>query len=182
MSTRHAVEAPAAGVAMTRATRDRAPAHARIFASWVELPTWCALTPVARALLTEILARFRPGANGKLAWPVRKVAGILGVSKATAARALIELERNGWLSVTRVAGFGGRATPASYLLAMFPNDVTGEPASHAFEYLPGEISRVPRSPPSRQMDKGVPPVRLNGIAGGTGQSRQRDTPAMKAGQ
>lgn len=155
--SRHTGETPVTGVAMTIATRDRAPAHARIFASWVELPTWRPLSPVARALLVEILARFRPGENGKLAWPVRKAAGIRGVSKATAARALIELERNGWISVTRVAGFGGKAKPSTYLLAMFKNDVTGEPPSNAFEHLPGEISRVPRSPLSRLRDKAALP-------------------------
>ncbi len=175
MSSRHVAETPATGSVMTRATRNRAAAHARIMSSWVELPTWRALSPVARSLLVEILARFRPGENGKLAWPVRKAADLLGVSKATAARALIELERNGWLSVTRVAGFGGRAKPATYLLAMFKNDVTGEPASNAFEHLPGESSRVPRKSQFRQRDKTVPPVRLNGFAGGTGQSRQTDT-------
>jgi hypothetical protein len=49
---------------MTRAARDRTPAHARVFAYWVELPTWRALSPVARTLLVEVLARFRPGNNG----------------------------------------------------------------------------------------------------------------------
>ena len=83
---------------MSYATRDRTPSHARIFATWVELPTWRALSPVARALLIEILARFHGVNNGRLEWPVRRAAQCLGVSKTTASRALVELERNGWIS------------------------------------------------------------------------------------
>lgn len=159
---------------MSYATRDRAPAHARIFATWVVLPAWRALSPVARALLVEMLARFRPGQNGALEWPVRKAANAVGVSKATAARALIELERNGWLSVTRVAAFGGRPKPATYLLAMFGNDLTGEPPSRAFEHAPGEAARIPRP------RNAVPPMRLNGFARETRQSQQRDKPEAES--
>ncbi len=124
--------------------------------------------------MVEILARYRPLENGRLEWPVRKAATVLGVSKATAARALIELERNGWLSVTRVAGFGGRAKPATYLLAMFKDDVSGEPSSNSFENLPGESLRVQRGPQSHQRDKAVPPMRLNSFTEGTRQSLERD--------
>lgn len=163
---------------MTNATRERASPHARIYSSWVELPTWRALSPTARALLVEILARFRPGENGALEWPVRRAADVLGVSKATGARSLSELERNGWLSVARVGKFGGKAKPATYALAMFKDDAAGELASMAFEHLPGEPYRVPRKRQSRQADKTVPPLRLNGFTGGTGQSRGRDKPAL----
>lgn len=166
---------------MTRATRDRAPSHARVYSRWLELPTWQALSPEARALLVEILARYRPGENGRLAWPVRRAGEVLGVSKSTAARALTELERNGWLAVARNAAFGGRARPALYALAMFVDDTSGQPPSNAFEAVPGERLRASRranTPPvSHGRDKPVPPVGLHGFAGGTRQSHQRDTPA-----
>ncbi len=163
---------------MAHAWRDRAPAHARIFSGWLELPTWRALSTNARALLVEIIGRYRPGENGRLAWPVRRAAEVLGVSKATAGRALIELERNGWIKVVSVAAFGGRAKPATYMLTMFRDDATGEPASNAFEYLPGESAHVKRSKKvasqSHGRDKPVPVARLNGFTGGTRQSHGAD--------
>src|SRR4051812_17479032 len=94
-------------------------AHARIYSTWLDLPTWRALSPNAIALLVEMLARYRPGENGRIQWPVRQVAKVLHVSKSTAGTALIELERNGWIQVEKVAGFGGAATPATYRLTMF---------------------------------------------------------------
>ncbi len=66
---------------MTTATRDRAPPHARIYSRWLDLPTWQALSPDARALLVEIMARYRPPNNGMLSWPVRLAADVLGVER-----------------------------------------------------------------------------------------------------
>jgi hypothetical protein len=169
---------------MTVATRDRAPAHARIYSSWVNLPTWRALSPNARCLLVEMLARFRPGENGKLEWPVRSVADVLGVSKATGARVLIELERNGWLKVVKVSAFGGRASPARYALTMFADDTTGEPPSRAFEYVSGEASAVKRTKrsasQSHKKDKLVPVARRDGFTGGTRQSHGADKKGVDA--
>jgi hypothetical protein len=168
---------------MTRATRDRAPPHARIHSRWLDLPTWQALSPDARALLVEIMGRYRPGENGRLSWPVRRAAEVLGVSKTTAARALLELERNGWLAVTRNARFSGKARPALYGLAMFPEDSSGQPASNAFEVRSGERLRAPRKSGkqrvSRQRDSPVPPKGLNGPPGGTKQSAGEDKPVLR---
>jgi len=170
---------------MTAATSARAPAHVRIHCAWLEFPTWRALSLAARNLLVEILAdyrpksRFGPGNNGRLSWPARRAAERLGVSKATGARALIELERNGWITVSTVSAFGGRAKPATYAVTMFLNDVTGEPASFAFEHLPGEPARKDRKRKTASQahgeDKAVPLVRLNGFTGRTTQSQGEDT-------
>lgn len=166
---------------MTQATGARAPAHVRIHCAWLELPTWRALSSAARSLLVEILAEYRPAKNGFLAWPVRRAAQRLSVSKDTAARALIELERNGWLKVSTAAAFGGRAKGATYAVTMFPDDRTGEPASFAFEHLPGEPARRERKRKrvsvSHGKDKAVPPVRRNGRTGRTKQSHGKDKPA-----
>lgn len=169
---------------MTIATRDRAPAHARVYSSWVNLSTWRALSPNARCLLVEMLARFRPGDNGKLEWPVRAVADVLGVSKATGARVLIELERNGWIKVVKVSAFGGRASPARYALTMFADDVSGEPASRAFEYLRGEesVARPKKKSASQShgKDKPVPVARRDGFTRGTRQSHGADKSSADA--
>jgi hypothetical protein len=163
---------------MVMASKHRDGPHARIYEKWLTLPTWRALSLAARSLLVEILARYRPGDNGKLAWSVRQAAQVLGVSKSTAARALTELELNGWIAVATVSAFGGKAKPATYTLTMYPDDVTGDPASRAFESLPGNSSRARcrarPSPQSQKGDKAVLPVGRDGFAGGTSQSHPGD--------
>ena len=130
---------------MAKATNLRDRAHARVYAHWRTLPAWRLLSPVARCVLVEILMENRPGLNGRLEWSCRKAGRAVGVSKDRAARALIELEMLGWLSVERAALFGRRNPPAHYALTMFPNDVSGEPASFAFETIdPG--ARCARTP------------------------------------
>ncbi len=84
--------------------------------------------------MLEILLEYRPGNNGRLSWPCRRAASTIGVGKDTASRALKELEFKGWLTVERVALFGRRTTPAEYALTMYVNDLSGEPASMAFEH------------------------------------------------
>src|SRR5271155_4130398 len=120
---------------MAKATNLRDRAHARIYAHWRQYPAWQILSLAARALLTEILLEYRPGSNGRLEWSCRKAGRAVGISKDSAARALTELESLGWLKVERVALFGRRNTPASYALTMYANDVTGDPASFAFEHI-----------------------------------------------
>ena len=127
-----------------RATTYRDNSHVRIYATWLDLPTWRALSLAAQALLVRVMAEYRPGRNGFLEWPARKAAASIGVSKATASRALTELERNGWLQVVRVAAFSGAHRPALYRLTMYPCDATGEPASRAFEQLSGERATTDR--------------------------------------
>ena len=118
---------------MPAATKYRDRPHARIYFARLELPAWRELSLAARCLLTEMLARYRPGENGRLEWPVRRVAEVLGVSKSTAATALNELETIGWIEVTRVGNFSRKGRSSLYALATVDNDVTGEPATRAFE-------------------------------------------------
>src|SRR5271154_5788370 len=120
---------------MAKATKFRDRPHARIYAHWRQYPAWRALSLASRALLVEILFEYRPGLNGGLEWSCRKAAKAVGVSKDRAARSLTQLECLGWLTVERLAKFSRRNAPACYALTMFPNDVTGDPASFAFEHI-----------------------------------------------
>jgi hypothetical protein len=88
---------------------------------------------------------YRPGLNGKLEWSCRKAANAIVVSKDRAARALIQLELLGWLTVERIGGFKSR-NAARYALTMFANDVTGDPASHAFEHIDPDIALLRVAP------------------------------------
>lgn len=118
---------------MAAATKYRDRPHARIYSAWVELPAWREASLAARCLLVEMLARYRPGENGRLEWSVRRVAEVLGVSKTTASAVLVELETIGWIVVMRTGSFSGKSRASLYALAMYINDVTGEPAARAFE-------------------------------------------------
>jgi hypothetical protein len=118
---------------MATATKYRDRPHARIYSAWMELAAWREASLAARVLLIEMLARYRPGDNGRLEWSIRRVAEVLGASKATASTALKELETVGWIEVTRVGSFSRKGRPSHYALAMFANDVTGEPATRTFE-------------------------------------------------
>jgi hypothetical protein len=118
---------------MPAANKYRDRPHARIYSAWLELPAWRELSLAARCLLVEMIAWYRPGENGRLEWSVRRVAEVLRVSKSTASVALIELETIGWIEVTRAGSFSRKGRASRYALAMYANDVTGEPATHTFE-------------------------------------------------
>jgi hypothetical protein len=134
-------------------------------------PAWTSLSLAARAILVEILLEYRPGNNGRLSWPCRRAAGAIGVGKDTASRALKELELKAWLTVERVALFGRRPTPAEYALTMYVNDLTGEPASKAFEHWTpdspvcvasqGQRGRISGTEPSQGEDTDPSPRRNN---------------------
>ena len=132
-----------------------------------QYPAWRALSLASRALLVEILLEYRPGLNGRLEWSCRKAAQAIGVSKDSAARALTQLELLGWLTVERVGGFGRRNAPARYALTMFANDVTGDPASFAFEHIDPDNPLLGRFR--------VAPQGQRGRISGTAASRRRDT-------
>ncbi|MHB2167454.1 helix-turn-helix domain-containing protein [Alsobacter sp. R-9] len=119
-------------------TRDRP--HARIYFDWLELPAYRALSLAAQALLTHMLANYRPNENGRLSWSVRRVADAIQVSKATASRALNELEANGWIAVTAVGRFGCKARGSRYRLTMY-EDFDQSPPTR--DYL--HVSANPRT-------------------------------------
>jgi hypothetical protein len=140
---------------------------------WRQYPAWRSLSLTSRALLVEILQEYRPGQNGRLEWSCRKAGQAIGVSKNRAARALTQLECLGWLKVERIALFGRRNAPACYALTMYVNDVTGDPASFAFEHIDPDN---PLLGPFR-----VAPEGRHGRISGTQASRLGDTRAISAG-
>ena len=148
---------------MARAQNQRDRSHARIYSEWLGLPSWRALSPQAVKLLVEILGRFRPGDNGRLPLSARLAGEYLNASKATGARALRELDDNGWIRPMRLASFADRkGTATDYRLTMFSDDVTGEIPTR--EYLDaGQITYAP-----------VSPMRPNGSRRETERSQIRD--------
>lgn len=117
---------------MTTATKTRDKPHARIYAAWLLLTAWRNLTAHARALLVEMFAEYRPGLNGLLEWPQSRVAALLHCGNVKARDTLVELEKAGWIEVTRVGSFSGPRQATRYRLTWYSCDVTGDPASAAF--------------------------------------------------
>src|SRR5450631_1977545 len=99
---------------MAAATKFSDGPHARIYSAWLELPAWREASLAARGLLVEMLARYRPGDNGRLEWSVRRVAEVLRVSKSTASAVLIELETIGWIVVMRAGSFSAKGRASHY--------------------------------------------------------------------
>lgn len=105
----------------------------RIYATWMRLPAWRVLTPYAVTILNELLGRYRPGFN-LMSVSERTAAQWGRCARATAAKALVELETCGWIVVERVGRTDGpKARRASaYSLTMYADD-WGNPPTCAFK-------------------------------------------------
>ena len=91
----------------------------------METQAWRALSPVAQALYPWLKLEWRgPNANnnGRIRFSTRQAADAMGVNTKTAARAFRDLQRHGFIVVTKAArlGLGGEATAPSYELTELP--------------------------------------------------------------
>jgi DNA-binding MarR family transcriptional regulator len=94
---------------------------------------WKALSFGARAAFVEVARLYNGHNNGQLALSARTLAERLGCSKATAARALNELEEKGFVGVQRLGTFRRRDRLATeYFLTLYRNDVNYDPPTKAF--------------------------------------------------
>jgi hypothetical protein len=118
---------------MHKATKFTDRPHARIYQAWLTLPAWRTLSGNAAKLLCAMLADYRSGRNGKLAWSDKRAGYAIGMSESSGRRALEELEVKGWIAIQCI-GKMRRDMPTTYALAGYPNDETGEPATMAFEH------------------------------------------------
>lgn len=113
--------------------------------------SWLDLKPLARACYIELASAFTGSNNGKIAFSSRIMAKRLGVGKATASRAIAELEVHGFVETAQPSSFQNKIRlAAEYRLTAFKCDKTGELASKNFmRWMP-------------QIQKTVPPVRPYG--------------------
>lgn len=119
--------------AVPTATKYKDAAHARVYATWVASLAWQNLSGNASKLIVTLLANYRPRTdrNGALQISGARAGALIGMSEAAGRRALDELVDGGWLTLEQFGKFR-RDAPALYGLTMFPNAVTGAPASMAF--------------------------------------------------
>jgi hypothetical protein len=97
---------------------------------------WRMLSPVARAVLIEVLAIYNGSNNGYLALSARTAGERVNCSKDTAARAFRELQRTGFLELSIQGAFHRKDRHASeWRVTLHPCNRTHEPASSAFMQL-----------------------------------------------
>ena len=84
----------------------------------MEYPAWGALSPYAQALYPWLKLEWKGpnnNNNGRIQMSVRQAAKRLGCSTKTSAKALIELQRKGWVVVKRKAVLGVEGAARAHL-------------------------------------------------------------------
>lgn len=102
---------------------------------------WLHLKPMARACYVEMAMAYNGSNNGRIAYATRVMAERLGVDKATASRAIAELERHGFLFVTQRSAYHIKRS-AEFRLTAFKCDRSGEWASKLFMQWASEIQNT----------------------------------------
>ncbi|MBP0579585.1 hypothetical protein J8I29_09725 [Labrys sp. LIt4] len=118
---------------MALATKQRDRPHARLYAEWLHLPAWDALSPEAITLLVTLMARFRPFDGNCIALSDRQAAALAHCSRPTAVKAIASLVELGWLEIEAIGSFRGARDKrvSRYSLTCQPR-YAGEPAKMTF--------------------------------------------------
>ncbi|HZH09298.1 MAG TPA: hypothetical protein VEZ24_02895 [Microvirga sp.] len=107
--------------------------HVRLYHWLLDSPAWKSLTAVERALYIELSQRFYGSNNGRIGLSVRDAGDALHISKNTAARAFMTLQKRGFIAMVRRGHFDRKLRHASeWRLTEYSCDVTGELATKAF--------------------------------------------------
>jgi hypothetical protein len=94
---------------------------------------WRSLDGNARAIYIELAMLYRGSNNGRIGFSARQAARAIQVSTATAARAMIHLQRRGFIIAVIKGHFANKREATRWRLTEFNCDVTGQPASRDFE-------------------------------------------------
>src|ERR1700704_6067474 len=106
---------------------NKAPRHVRLYHWMLDSRAWQSLDGNARALYIEIAQRYAgPNTNnGRIPYAVREASVALGISRATASRALAILEERGFLVPTVKGAFSLKKRHATeWRLTEHPCDIT----------------------------------------------------------
>lgn len=106
-------------------------------------PAWTSLSLAARCTFLELLRVYDGSNNGRLIMSARMLDERLPVSRATAARALKELQNRGFLEPVRPGGFNvksGQRRASEWRVTCYRCDVTGAlPAKTFMRWQTGKI-------------------------------------------
>ncbi len=107
--------------------------HVRLYRHMMDSDAYLSLTSQARAVLMEVARIYNGGNNGLLAVSVRTAATRCNISKDTASRAFIDLERKGFIELVKRGAFSLKHRHASeWRLTWVRCDVTDALPSRAF--------------------------------------------------
>jgi len=131
------------------------PRYVMLFHWMLTGDAWKDLSAAGRAIYIELERRYNGSNNGLIHYSVREAARDVRVSKATAARALRELQAHGFIVVEKRGAFHLKVRHASeYRLTTHESNVEGLP--FAEKLATKEFMRWP------EIQNTVPPVRLTG--------------------
>ena len=99
----------------------------------IDSAAWRSLSFAAQSAFIQIVRLYKGWNNGQLVLAASALAERLDCSKATAARALNDLEEKGFVGIQKMGMFRRRDRLATeYFLTHYPNDATGELPTKAF--------------------------------------------------
>ena len=113
-----------------RTTSER---YVRLTHRMMQTQAWRSLDGVARAIYLELAALYNGRNNGSVGLSVRQAAQAVGVSKATAARAMLLLQDRGFIAAVSKGRFDRSRHATEWRLTEFKCDLTGQPASRDFD-------------------------------------------------
>jgi hypothetical protein len=126
--------------------------HLRLYHWFLRSGAWQSLSPNARALYVEMVARYNGSNNGRIHMSVREGADLLRIGKNAAATALVQLQERGFIVVTRRGGFNLRhrdQMATEWRLTEFCCDLTNSFATKDFmKWVPNSHFTVPVAGPS----------------------------------
>jgi hypothetical protein len=96
---------------------------------------WKRLTCNARAAWVEIGFFYNGYNNGSIGISVRRLGDEMGISKNTAANAILELIKWGFLDQVKASSFSQKRLCAEYRLTHLHCNKTGQPASHRYKRI-----------------------------------------------
>ena len=139
--------------------------HVRLYHYVLASPAWQSLDAVARAVYIEMASRYAGAGsnNGRIGYAVREAADALHIGKATASKALRQLQDRGFIVATQRGGFSRKVRHSTeWRLTEFGCDVTNTLATKDFmRWAPEKQNTVPYA------NRTVPVAETNGTCSGT---------------
>ena len=137
--------------AQLKGRSEKAARHVRLYHYVLKSAAWQSLSANARCIYIEMATRYAGDGsnNGRLSYAVREAVASLRVSKATASRAMLELQQRGFIVSTSKGAFSRKTRHATeWRLTEFPCDVTHALPTKDFMRWPEIQNTVPLVKPT----------------------------------
>jgi transposase len=118
---------------MMKKKHAKAERYVRLTHRMMQTKAWKNLDSNARAAYVELATIYNGANNGRIGFSARQAARAIDVSKATAARAMIQLQERGFIVAMTKGRFDRQRHATEWRLTEFRCDLTGQPASRDFE-------------------------------------------------